>query len=90
MRRYVSKKEFVELVSSIESGETMTICVEEDGVDKFYDFVGENICGCEVIIYQSVYGQIGLIQDGGILSEYELIEDIYEEFYENGDVFVRM
>lgn len=90
MKKYLSKPAFVELIYNIKSGETINIGVEdaESGEDDFYAFESTSVKGMGVTIYESVYGTPGMIFDGGFMREEDLLGDIYDDFFEEGWLFI--
>lgn len=86
-RKYLDREEFIDFLEDLKVGEVKDICTEsmEDGEVRSYSFKKDIFNGNTFILYDSFYGEVGIIQDTSMISWEEFAEGTFEVLEMNGE-----
>lgn len=86
-RKYLNLKEFIDFLKNLKVGEVKKLNTEsmEDGEVSPYSFKKDIFNGNTFILYDSFYGEVGIIQDTSMISWEEFAEGTFEVLEMNGE-----
>ena len=86
-RRYFKLEDFIDFLKDLKVGEVKKLHTEsmEDGEVSSYSFKKDIFNGNTFILYDSSYGEVGIIQDTSMISWEEFAEGTFEVLEMNGE-----
>ena len=81
MKRYISKEDFITFLNLLEDSKVTKLFTEsvEDGSIDSYSFMKLQFAGETIILYESYYGGIGIIQDTPVAPWEDYAESVWED-----------
>lgn len=86
-RRYFKLEDFIDFLKDLKVGEVKKLHTEsmEDGEVRSYSFKKDIFNGNTFILYDSFYGEVGIIQDTSMISWEDFAEGTFEVLEMNGE-----
>lgn len=98
MKRYLNIKDFITFLNLLEENKTTSLFVESityeeevEGELEECKFQKINFCGEDVILYDTLRGSFGLIQDSPVAPRDDYAEEVFKDLECNGEcrVFIK-
>ena len=92
MKRYFDLRDFITFLNLLEVGKPTSLFVESvtyeeevEGEIEECKFQKINFCGEDIILYDTLRGSIGLIQDSPVAPWDDYAEGVYEDLVQEGE-----
>ena len=86
MKRYLSKEDFVQFIKQLEVNKQQELCVEfPKGYTEKCMFLKINFCRDNIVLYDTLRGSFGLIQDTPVAPWEDYAEEVFEDLGNGGE-----
>lgn len=97
MKRYFGLKDFITFLNLLEVDKPVSLFVERvtyeeevEGEIEECKFQKINFCGEDIILYDTLRGSFGLIQDTPVAPREDYAEEVYGDLIQNGEYKIFM